>query len=335
MVLESIITAIEAEKHPRKLIPFGLLLTVIAIMLARSIFPQYASVVFVFLIVMASIPVMVQIIREEEKKDLGDFKEITLLKEHSKAITAFLTLFLGILLGVMFWYILPSLAILLALISASYFLRNEWNIKPAYFWTITIIISILITLVMHSAYPIGQESQTFSAQIQTLNAINNSNITGQVTAFDSFRNIFFNNMKVLIFCIVFSFIYGAGAIFILTWNASVIGVALGNYLRGQLSQIASWVGLEQVAGYLHVATCGILRYSIHGIPEIAAYFIGALGGGIISVAVIKHHFKSKKFEHIVLDSTDLILLAIGILLLAAVLEVWVTPYVFTSLCQIG
>ena len=71
----------------------------------------------------------------------------------------------------------------------------------------------------------------FETQTSTIQAIN-SRVTGAVTGpWPLFSKIFFNNVKVLIFCILFSFVYGAGAIFILTWNASVIGTAIGNFKR--------------------------------------------------------------------------------------------------------
>jgi uncharacterized membrane protein SpoIIM required for sporulation len=72
----------------------------------------------------------------------------------------------------------------------------------------------------------------------------------------------------------------------------------------------------------------LFKYFIHGIPEILSYFVAGLAGGIISIAVIRHDYGTKKFEHIILDSADLFLLAIGLVLLAAVLEVWVTPLIF-------
>jgi uncharacterized membrane protein SpoIIM required for sporulation len=67
---------------------------------------------------------------------------------------------------------------------------------------------------------------------------------------------------------------------------------------------------------------------IHGIPEILAYFIGGLAAGIVSIAVIRHDFKSDKFRHILLDSADLILLSLGVLIVAALIEVFITPVLF-------
>ena len=67
---------------------------------------------------------------------------------------------------------------------------------------------------------------------------------------------------------------------------------------------------------------------IHGIPEIAAYFIGALAGGIVSVAVIKHDVHSEKFWTILQDSLNLVILAVIILFFASLIEVFITPAVF-------
>lgn len=173
-------------------------------------------------------------------------------------------------------------------------------------------------------------SVIFNTQSSTINSIN-SNVVGYATfglELQHFSKIFFNNVKVLIFCILFSFVYGAGAIFILMWNASVIGVAIGNFVRTELSKAASLIGFDKVAHYFQVISFGLLKYSIHGIPEILAYFVGGLAGGIIGIAVIRHDFNTKRFENIVLDSADLLLLSLGILFVAAILEVWVTPLIF-------
>jgi len=176
--------------------------------------------------------------------------------------------------------------------------------------------------------PADLAQNAFSVQTQTITNIN-SGVTGMAFQnFGIFTKIFFNNIKVLIFCILFAFIYGAGAIFILTWNASVIGAAIGNFIRTGISAEASILGLTGTAKYFHIFSLGLLRYSVHGIPEIGAYFIGGLAGSIISIAVIKHDIGTKKYENILLDSSDLVIIAIVVLFLAALLEVYVTPLLF-------
>ena len=291
MVLESIFNPENAENHPKYIFVFGFLITVVAALLSMWVFKSYATLVFVFLTAVAGIPLIYKTIRLEEKKDLEDHNEVFLLKEHWKALRFFLYFFVGATIAIALLYIvLPG--------------------------------STVNTL--------------FESQITTLNTINPASetaVTGRVTSgvtnkFSTFQNILFNNLNVTIFCILFSFLYGIGALFILIWNASVIGVAIGNFIRSNLAMFSHLIGLEKITSYLKVISIGLFKYTIHGIPEILAYFVAGLAGGIISVAVIKHDFSTRKFEHIVLDSADLILISIGLIIVAALLEVYVTPVIF-------
>jgi len=167
----------------------------------------------------------------------------------------------------------------------------------------------------------------FNIQAETITGLQ-QHVSGNVVRGGLFSRIFLNNLKVLAFCVLFSFIYGMGALFILTWNASVISVAMGNFIRAQLAAAAGSIGLGTLSSYLYIVTLSFVRYFIHGIPEILAYFVGALAGGIISVAIAKHDFGTKRFEKVLLDAADLTLLAIGLLFIGAIIEVYVTPALF-------
>lgn len=171
-------------------------------------------------------------------------------------------------------------------------------------------------------------SVLFQSQSETINAINSNSATGNVANFNRFSVIFLNNVRVLVFCILFSFLYGSGAIFILSWNASVIGAAMGNTVRTGLAEVTASLGAPTLSHYFSIGAYGLLRYVIHGVPEIFAYFMAGLAGGIISIAAIRHDFGTRKFEHVLLDSADLLLLALVVTFLAGVLEVWVTPLIF-------
>ena len=168
----------------------------------------------------------------------------------------------------------------------------------------------------------------FGKQITTIQSITNQASGHAYQQFSTFSKILFNNIKVLVFAILFAFIYGAGAIFILTWNASVIGTAIGNFIRTNISQYAGLLGFEKFSSYFGVASIGLLRYILHGIPEIIAYFYGGLAGGIISVAIIKKHYKDEKFFHIIFDISELLVISIMFLLIAAFIEVYITPLLF-------
>ena len=116
----------------------------------------------------------------------------------------------------------------------------------------------------------------------------------------------------MIFTLIFSLIFGAGAIFVLIWNASVIAAAIGIFSKYQLADIP----------------LGIARYMIHGFPEIAAYFITALAGGIFGVGAIRNGIRSRTFLRIAENTAVLLFIAIVILIIAAVIEEYFTPILF-------
>lgn len=174
-------------------------------------------------------------------------------------------------------------------------------------------------------FPETMVDTLFQIQINTIEQIN-TNISGGFSA-GYMTSIIFNNLRVLFFVLLFSFIYGAGAIFILTWNASVIAVAIGNTARGLISSAAASTGAAGAATYFHAISLSSLRYLIHGIPEIGSYFVGGLAGGLISVAVIRHELFDQKFNKVLIDAMHLVLLSVGILLVSAVVEVFVSPLI--------
>jgi uncharacterized membrane protein SpoIIM required for sporulation len=282
MVLESLLNPLRAERQPWVLALLGFLYGSLGLFLSLWIFEEQASIVMVFLTVMAALPLMYQTLRFEEEKDILFSQERALLKEHAKAIMFFLALFFGFVIAYTTWYVV---------------------------------------------LPFSLAQQLFTAQTQTITTLNQQ-VTGALAQIGLMNKIFLNNVKVLIFCILFSFLYGSGAIFILTWNASVIGAAAGNFIRTHVSQVAEAAGFTKVGIYFQGTSLSILRYAIHGIPEITAYFIAGLAGGILSVAIIRHDFGTTNFEKVLLDASDLILIAIFVLFVAAVFEVFVTPAFF-------
>lgn len=283
MVLESLIFPLKAEKKPWEMFFIGFLYSTVAVFLSLWIFEKQASFIMVFLTVMACVPIMYNTMRLEESKETKISDEGKLMREHTKAITFYMFLFMGIAASTVLWYVvLPSETV----------------------------------------------SFLFQKQVQTIADINNQVSGNLVASLNIFIKILFNNVKVMVFCLIFSFIYGAGAIFILTWNATVIGAAMGSFIRTNISSYASTIGASNISGYFHAISFGLLRYSIHGIPEILGYLYAGLVGGIISVALIKHDINSKNMMNLLVDTSDLLLLSLAFLLLGAALEVYVTPLLF-------
>jgi uncharacterized membrane protein SpoIIM required for sporulation len=290
MVFESLINPRIAEEKPWVTFFLGLLYPSFAIFLGLYIFSESPSLSIVFLTTFFFIPLFYRTMLFEEKKDKMDefATEKSLLREHSKVIYFCIYLFLGLMLSFTFWYILFS--------STTFLGTSSENV--------------------------------FELQLGTIQQINGKATEANLHAsLYLFSQIFQNNIKVMIFCILFSFIFGSGAIFILTWNASVIGVALGRYIITTAAGIGGGAG----TAYLMASGCGITRYMIHGIPEIAGYFIAGLAGGIISAALIKHDFGTDKFEKIMLDASFLLIISVVILLFGALVESFITPAI---MCRI-
>jgi len=124
--------------------------------------------------------------------------------------------------------------------------------------------------------------------------------------------IILDNVRVLLFCVLLSVFFGTGAILILAWNASVLAAALGSFI---LSKLAAGSPVITAVG------AGLAKYLIHGIPEMIAYFIGGLAGGMVFYSVITKN----KPKRVLLEALLLVLLSVVILVIAAMIEVSVFP----------
>jgi len=175
--------------------------------------------------------------------------------------------------------------------------------------------------------PAASVQDIFMTQSDTINRINAppAQVTGGFTHTEQMFRIFFNNFRVMLFSILFSFIYGIGFIFIIIWNASVIATAVGNMIRSKLSAAAIHLGQIGIGQYLSIVSVGVFRYMIHGTGEIIAYIIAGFAGSMISIYIIKNGLKFESAYKIFVDVADLLLFAVLILFLSAVLEVYVTP----------
>ena len=168
-------------------------------------------------------------------------------------------------------------------------------------------------LVLYLVLPGPVHATLFSAQESTITAINGNMVTGGY-----FLEIFFNNLSVLGLSLALAFLYGFGAITIIVWNSSVLAAALGHFIT---TKTLATNGL--LAGFQ-----GLFRYLLHGIPEIAAYLVAGLAGGIISFAIINHHVGTKRWRKIVYDAGQLAVLSILLLVIGALVEVFITPWFY-------
>ena len=291
-MFESLINPRHAERKPWQMFFIGLLYGGLAIAIANfvflrnPVFEKHVSIIIVFFTVMFSLPFMFYIIKHEEKKDLEIKERKKLLKEHGKAISAMLFLFLGyvVIFAILYMVMPPDVV------------NSDFRIQVETFCSIN---------APHSFDSCVAGNLAGKVIEPTAKVISLQDGMHRLSA------ILSNNFYVLLLCLLFSFIFGAGAIFILVWNASVIAAAVGIF--------------SKTPALIHQ---GLFRYMIHGIPEIAAYFVVALAGGIIGIATIRHDFGHERFWHILQDSLDLIIISLLILLVAGFIEVFITPLLF-------
>ena len=301
MVLENIIKPTHIKRKPGLAFIIGFIYALIATVLGYFVFPADPSLSIIFLTTLAALPLLVNVLIAEEEETIKyvQSKNTPIIGTHLDVFLVFAYMFLGFMTCFLIAYT---------------FLPAETN-SLLFSEQIKTIKSIL-------------GNTNFQAKIIDESALNS--VAGRYTAEQSLQIILFNNFKVLLFSILFSFLYGAGAIFILAWNSSILAVAMGNLIRSQIVNVGG-DKLSVVMQYFKAGTFGVLRYFIHGLPEIFAYFFGAVAGGIISAAVIRHDYRDPKFYEIIMDSMDLIALACLMVIIGAILEVSVTPWIFSKL----
>lgn len=285
-MLEMIINPKNAEKGPWKMFFIGLVYASLSLLLVKWFFSgdavllKFSGMIVVTFCVMFSLPFMYYLIKQEEFEDETVEGFFSVWSVHKDAVYALMWLFLGFVVAFSFWNIV----------------LHDQNLFNAQIETYCMINS-----------PGNVESC-----VSQYNLEGSSSVTGAVTKQMRFLSILENNVYVMIFTLIFSFIFGAGAIFVLAWNASVIATAIGVFTKNQISEIP----------------LGLARYMIHGFPEIASYFITALAGGIFGVGAIKNGIRNKRFLRIVENTFILLFIAILILIFAAVVEVYFTPVLF-------
>ena len=186
------------------------------------------------------------------------------------------------------------------------FVRHESTIKAfsLFFAGTTLAISA-------GYYFFPQYDAVFALQTSTLQSF----ATGRVTDFGTMLLLIANNTQVMLLMFVLSTIFGAGAVLILAWNASVIGVYLGMIARAFTSS-----GVDSASAFFYGVQSGLFSIVLHGVPEILAYFVAGIAGGILSVGIARESVGSMKFRKIFTDSLKLLGMAQVLIIAAAWLE---------------
>ncbi|MBR9706835.1 MAG: stage II sporulation protein M [Candidatus Diapherotrites archaeon] len=275
MVLESILQPDDVDNRPELVVIMALVATSIALLLTGIAFSSESSMLWIAFVTIALMPFMVAFFKKEEFEAVSYDKETTFMERNSDVLKLYYLFFFGIIFATALWY---------------------------------------------AMLPQDTITDLFGEQLKTVKSVQDlsNSMTGQFLGLGNVFDkntvlIFENNLWVLILILITSFIYGAGALFIITWNASVIGVFIGDTIRQLYTVVYSGAEYGGLLAFGHgfYASLGFLP---HGILELAAYSLAAVAGSILSAAIVRKKHLKNEFKIVTKDA--LVLIAIAILLVA-------------------
>ena len=285
-MLESFVNFKDIDKAPWMIFIWGAVLASVGILASSNLWFHInvggvsVNLTGLFAVMFTIIPAVffvTQMIKKEEALEEDYIKkhyhESKFFERHVKDFVILLYFFAGVTLAFAFWYVvMPPLSAFLA--SYMPFLSN--------------------------IIPPQANGDAFIPQVAKINEMRG--LTGAVTGLHpNFLPILFNNITVMIFSFGFSLVLGAGAVFIIVWNASVLGVAIG----------------KDATGLFDIPLLSSL-YVLHGVPEIAGYVAAALAGGLLSAAIIRGHWK--RMVNVAYDAMLIILFALFSIVMGALIE---------------
>jgi len=331
-MIQKLINLTKLKSSPEKAFVLGFVYAIMGTLVAFFLFPSYIGIVSVFFTSMAIMPLISRLIeeialkegREREIKKGGitltefhlrsrKFSAKGLWQDNKHLIQVYLFSFFGIFL----------------LFSAIIFVLPQKN--GDYEGLIN------ITLIRGGEEIVITDEYILKEQFEAYDRIRGKNTTGDAIGsavetnieeqcflgdcekFDFFIAIIKNNLWVLIVMFLVSLIYGFGAMFIITWNASVWGMVFANRS----------LELAPIAGKNPIVFFGLLMLNVlpHTALEALTYFTAAISGGIASQGITKEGFESERFERILTHAFILIIISLILLILAAFTETYVFSYI--------
>jgi len=132
--------------------------------------------------------------------------------------------------------------------------------------------------------------------------------SGYFATYELFWEIVSNNLRLVFICAALSILYGVGAVFILNYNATIVGMIYGSGIR------------RLVWGMAYPVFPNPMWYLPHIILEILAYLFASIAGGIIFRSIVVGEKSYNVFSR---DAAIMLLLAVILVFVAGYVEVTV------------
>ncbi len=278
MVVETFFKAKWADKRSSYSVFLGVFFTLISFITSLLLFrttPHFIGISTILFSVVLSVPSINRLFDLEEKIEVK--QNLSFFKKHEHIIDFFLYYFIGVFITFF----------VISLIQTDYVFSEHqlYNIESDN---------------IASSY-----SQQFGSNVPAPPPPPGSK--------NMILSLFKNNFYILVVSFALSLFYGAGALFLITLNASIFASALASVVKNNLPS----------HGFLSVYSftlCNLGIMFFHMIPEVAGYLLAAIAGGVLSQAFIREKFGSKNFLVVLLDSLILFFISVIIIFLAAVIE---------------
>jgi len=267
MVLEHLFPENWLEKKSQYAFLLGAGYSIIAIIIARILFPSDPALVAVAFTALLILPELYKLFSIEER--IEEKEKRFSLKKLFKDNKDFVKIYLFISLGIFLVYAIGAL------------------ILPSF-----------------------QVNQLFREQLEMRGAGG-----GAVFEMPLFWEILINNWWVLLAIFLISLLTGDGAIFLITWNASMWGTIFGVTARNAAVY-------SQTNPYLYLIIVLIIVLP-HAFLEILSYILAAISGGVISKDVLLEKFESARFNKVFKYNLWLFIIAIIILIIGGIVETYV------------
>lgn len=170
----------------------------------------------------------------------------------------------------------------------------------------------LVYAISSIVLPSLQVNDLFREQLEMRGASGEAIFGKAIFTTGLFWDILLNNWWVLVACFLISLLTGDGAIFLITWNASMWGTIFGVIARN-----AGAVTGMNPFWYLFLVLLIVLP---HAFLEILSYILAAISGGVISKDVLLEKFESTRFARVFNYNLWLFIMAVLVLIIGAVVE---------------
>jgi uncharacterized membrane protein SpoIIM required for sporulation len=289
MVLEYLLSPQEAEKRPWELVLIAFVFVSLGV-LTQLLIPALQGSVIIFALI-PSIPIFYLVLMSDEAHEERYSRMKREIEEWKGVLRAVKDDELKKLPHFALWHRLKRIYSVH---------RSMIHLFGFYF-----IGAVLAYTFWFAVLPSQASYELYYPQLQEIRTLSSSVLSSQAFSQEAVEFLFYHNLQVFVLMFLFSVLYGIGALYLLLWNASIIGAVVGEKILRD--------------GIFGVVT-GFLGLIPHGIFELSSYFVVALAGGVLSVSIARSSYKKPFFKYLVEDVALLTLVALVLLAIGALIE---------------